>query len=540
MEISANIVDIFNGAVFPGTIEIKNGVISRIAKDGGRYDRYIMPGFIDAHVHIESSMLVPAGFARLAVRHGTVATVSDPHEIANVLGIEGVRYMIENGSSVPFKFFFGASPCVPATKFETAGAALDPGAVEALLQKKEIRYLSEMMNFPGVINNDPDVMAKIALAKRYKKPVDGHAPGLRGEGLEKYIRAGISTDHESFTYDEGKEKISLGMNILVREGSAAKNFDALSPLIAQYPSRCMLCSDDLHPDDLVGGHINRLVKRACGTGIDTMTALRCACLNPVLHYDLDVGLLREGDGADFIEVDNLSDMNVLKTYIRGMLVAENGSSLIPRAASPHVNNFSAMAKRPEDFAVRSREGRINVIEAINDQVITGRIEGRLKPRNGFIASDTGQDILKLTVVNRYAEAPPAVAFVRNFGLKRGAIAASVAHDSHNIIAVGVADEDICSAVNAVIMNKGGLSVAYNNSTETLPLPVAGLMTDEDGHEVARQYSRLSDLAKQLGSSLRAPFMTLSFMALLVIPKLKLSDRGLFDGEAFTFTGLDKF
>ncbi len=538
MEISANIVDIFNGAVFPGTIEIKNGVISRIAKDGGRYDRYIMPGFIDAHVHIESSMLVPGGFARLAVRHGTVATVSDPHEIANVLGIEGVRYMIENGSSVPFKFFFGASPCVPATKFETAGAALDPGAVEALLQKKEIRYLSEMMNFPGVINNDPDVMAKIALAKRYKKPVDGHAPGLRGEGLEKYIRAGISTDHESFTYDEGKEKISLGMNILVREGSAAKNFDALSPLIAQYPSRCMLCSDDLHPDDLVGGHINRLVKRACGTGIDTMTALRCACLNPVLHYNLDVGLLREGDGADFIEVDNLSDMNVLKTYIRGMLVAQNGSSLIPYAASPHVNNFSAMAKRPEDFAVRSREGRINVIEAINDQVITGRIEGRLKPRNGFIASDTGQDILKLTVVNRYAEAPPAVAFVRNFGLKRGAIAASVAHDSHNIIAVGVADEDICSAVNAVIMNKGGLSVAYNNSTETLPLPVAGLMTDEDGHEVARQYSRLSDLAKQLGSSLRAPFMTLSFMALLVIPKLKLSDRGLFDGEAFTFTGLD--
>jgi adenine deaminase len=302
----------------------------------------------------------------------------------------------------------------------------------------------------------------------------------------------------------------------------------------------MFCSDDLHPDDLVGGHINRLVKRACGTGIDTMTALRCACLNPVLHYNLDVGLLREGDGADFIEVDNLSDMNVLKTYIRGMLVAQNGSSLIPYAASPHVNNFSAMAKKPEDFAVRSREGRINVIEAINDQVITGRIEGQLKPRNGFIASDTVQDILKLTVVNRYAETPPAVAFVRNFGLKRGAIAASVAHDSHNIIAVGVADEDICSAVNAVIMNKGGLSVAYNNSTETLPLPVAGLMTDGDGPQVARQYSRLSDLAKQLGSSLRAPFMTLSFMALLVIPKLKLSDRGLFDGEAFTFTGLDKF
>ena len=538
MEISANIVDILNGTIFPGTVETKNGIISRIVRDGGKYDSYIMPGFIDAHVHIESSMLVPSGFARLAVRHGTVATVSDPHEIANVLGIEGVHYMIENGRSVPFKFFFGASPCVPATQFETSGATLDPGAVEALLQRKEIRYLSEMMNFPGVINDDPDVMAKIALAKKNKKPVDGHAPGLRGAGLEKYIRAGISTDHESFMYDEAKEKLSLGMNILIREGSAAKNFDALSPLITQYPSQCMFCTDDLHPDDLVGGHINRLVKRACGMGIDTMTILRCACLNPVLHYNLDVGLLREGDDADLIEIDNLSDMNVLKTYIRGQLVAENGVSLISQADSSHVNNFSAVVKRTGDFAVRSREGRINVIEAIDGQVVTGRAEARLNPKNGFITSDARQDILKLTVVNRYSDASPAVAFVRNFGLKRGAIAASVAHDSHNIVAVGVSDEDICSAVNAVIRNKGGLSIVHDDVTKTLPLPVAGLMTDDDGFKVAEQYSRLSGLAKQLGSSLHAPFMTLSFMALLVIPKLKLSDRGLFDGETFTFTDFD--
>ena len=537
MKLSANIVDVLNGTIFPGTIEIKDGIIASIVRDDGRYDTCIMPGFIDAHMHIESSMLVPAGFARLAVRHGTVATVSDPHEIANVLGIEGVSYMVGNGRSVPFKFFFGASSCVPATQFETAGAALDPDAVETLLQKSEIRYLSEMMNFPGVINDDPDVMAKIALAKQYKKPIDGHAPGLRGKELEKYISAGISTDHESFTYDEGKEKLSLGMNILVREGTAAKNFDALSPLIPQYPSQCMFCSDDLHPDDLVRGHINLLVKRALDMGIDTMTVLRCACLNPVLHYGLDVGLLRTGDDADFIEVDNLRDMNVLKTYIKGRLVSEKGGSLIPHGTSPHVNNFSAGKKGAGEFTVLSSEGRINVIEAINDQVITGRIEGRLQPRNGVITSDIEQDILKLTVVNRYRDALPAVAFVRNFGLKKGAIAASVAHDSHNIIAVGVTDEDICNAVNVVIGNRGGLSVAYDNIAETLPLPVAGLMTDEDGFMVAEQYSRLSDLAKQLGSSLRAPFMTLSFMALLVIPSLKLSDRGLFDGEAFAFTDL---
>lgn len=538
MKISANIVDVFGNTVFPGTIEIKDGTISHIVKDGGKYDTYIMPGFIDAHVHIESSMLVPAGFARLAVRHGTVATVSDPHEIANVLGIEGVHYMIGNGGSVPFKFFFGASPCVPATQFETAGATLDPGAVETLLQKKEIRYLSEVMNFPGVINGDADVMAKIALAKKYKKPVDGHAPGLGGAGLEKYISAEISTDHESFTYDEAKEKLSFGMNILVREGSAAKNFNALGPLIPQYPSQCMFCCDDLHPDDLARGHIDLLVKRAFAMGIDIMTVLRCACLNPVLHYDLDVGLLRAGDDADLIEVDNLRDMNVLKTYIKGRLVAEKGESLIPHGSSPHINNFNAAAKRPEDFAVCSPEGRVKVIEAIDGQVITGRVEGRLQPRNGLIASDIEQDILKLTVVNRYEDAPPAVAFVRNFGLKKGAIAASVAHDSHNIVAVGVTDEDICSAVNAVIMNKGGLSVVCGDAREVLPLPVAGLMTDEDGFKVAGQYSKLSGLARQLGSSLRAPFMTLSFMALLVIPSLKLSDRGLFDGEAFTFTDLN--
>ncbi len=540
MKISANIVDVLNSTIFPGTIEIKNGIISRIARDNGKYDTYIMPGFIDAHIHIESSMLVPAGFARLAVQHGTIATVSDPHEIANVLGIEGVHYMIENGRTVPFKFFFGASPCVPATQFETAGAALQPNAVEILLQKKEIRYLSEMMNFPGVINDDPDVMAKIALAKRYKKPVDGHAPGLRGKGLEKYISAGISTDHESFAYDEAKEKLSLGMNILVREGSAAKNFDALSPLIPQYPSQCMFCCDDLHPDDLVRGHINLLVKRALGMGIDTMMVLRCACLNPVLHYGLDTGLLRIGDDADFIEIDNLKDINVLKTYIKGSLVAEKGGSLVPHSVSSHINNFSAGMKSAEDFIVHSTGGRINVIEAINGQVITGRIEGQLQPHNGVIMSDIGQDILKLTVVNRYRDAPPAVAFVKNFGLKKGAIASSIAHDSHNIVAVGVSDEDICKAVNAVIINKGGLSVAYDRITEALPLPVAGIMTDEDGFKVAGHYSRLSDLAVQLGSSLRAPFMTLSFMALLVMPSLKLSDRGLFDSEAFKFTNLHKF
>jgi adenine deaminase len=534
MKISANIVDVLNSTIYPGTLHIQNNRIADIARSNESYDTFILPGFIDAHVHIESSMLAPSEFARLAVTHGTVATVSDPHEIANVLGMNGVRFMIENGKSVPFKFYFGAPPCVPATVFETSGAALEQSGIEALLENKEIKYLSEMMNFPGVIGRDPDVLAKIRIAKKYGKPVDGHAPGLRGEALKQYIAAGISTDHETFQYDEGEEKLSLGMKLLLREGSAAKNFDTLSHLIAKYPKQCMLCSDDKHPDDLVAGHINELLKRSVIMGIDKMIMLKCACVNPVLHYGIDVGLLRVGDDADFIEVDNLSSFNVLKTYIKGHIVAENGKALLPYAAVKHINNFKTGMQTAGEFALKARGNRIRIIEAINHQVITGSVQATLKQENGYVVPDIERDILKIAVVNRYRNSPPSIGFVKNFGMKIGAIASSVSHDSHNVVAVGVTDEDICNAINIVIEHKGGLAVSYDNVREVLPLPVAGLMSDQDGFSVARQYSRIDRIAKQLGSHLDAPFMTLSFMALLVIPKLKLSDKGLFDGERFKF------
>ncbi len=538
MKVFGNIVDILQSEVYPGTIEVQGGRIANITREGNRgYDTFILPGFIDAHVHIESSMLVPSEFARLAATHGTVACVSDPHEIANVLGMDGVRYMIENGRKVPFKFYFGVPSCVPATPFETAGAWIGQKEVEALFENNEIKYLSEVMNFPGVIEGDPDMMAKIKIAQKHGKPVDGHAPGLRGRPLKQYIGAGISTDHETFRYDEGEEKLLMGMKLLVREGSAAKNFDTLSHLIAKYPEQCMLCSDDKHPDDLVAGHINELVKRAVVMGIDMMTILKCACVNPVFHYGLDVGLLRVGDPADFIEVDDLNVFNVLKTYINGAPVAEKGKPLLPHIPATCVNKFETRMRKTEEFAVSARGNRIHLIEAVNHQVITGAAQTVTKTDRGCAIPDIERDILKITVVNRYGEASPAVGFVKNFGLKQGAIASSIAHDSHNIVAVGAADEDICRAVNLIIEHRGGLSVVYDDKGEVLPLPVAGLMSDKDGFHVAQAYSQIDRLAKQLGSHLSAPFMTLSFMALLVIPKLKLSDKGLFDGEAFKFTEL---
>ena len=535
--VSGNIVDVVNSTVYPGTLEIRNGKIANIVKDQEQYQTFILPGLVDSHVHIESSMLVPSEFAKLAVIHGTVATVSDPHEIGNVLGIDGVNYMIENGKAVPFKFYFGAPSCVPATPFETSGAHIGPEQVEELLKKNDITYLSEMMNFPGVLNDDPEVMAKIGLAKKYGKPIDGHAPGLRGEALGKYVAAGISTDHETLEKEEALEKLKLGMKIQIREGSAAKNFDTLIGLVQDYPDQCMFCSDDKHPDDLVMGHINELVKRALKLGIDTMKVLKCACVNPVRHYGLEVGLLQQGDFADFIEIDSFEAFDILRTCINGEPAAERGKTLLPKVAASMVNNFKAQKKQVSDFCVKKAGDRIAVIEAIDGQLIANRLSVAPKICEGDVVSDTDRDILKIVVVNRYQDAPPAIGFVKGFGLQKGAIASSVAHDCHNIIAVGVTDEAICQAVNLIVEHQGGVAVVHNDEKSILPLPVAGIMSNQDGFEVARQYAELDRLAKQLGSKLHAPFMTLSFMALLVIPKIKLSDKGLFDGEKFEFTSL---
>ncbi len=535
MTITGNLIDVHQKKIYPAIIEMASGKIKRITKtEKSVTDQYILPGLIDAHVHIESSMLTPTEFARMAVVHGTVATVSDPHEIGNVLGVEGVEYMIENGNKSPFKFYFGAPSCVPATSFETAGAQINVNDVEYLLAKAEIKYLAEMMNWPGVLFKDEEVMAKLALAKKYNKPIDGHAPGLRGQDAINYIHAGISTDHECFTQEEALGKLKEGMKIIIREGSAAKNFEALIGLVEEHYERMMFCSDDKHPDSLVEGHINLLVKRALEKRIDLYKVLQMACVNPVEHYHLDVGLLRENDSADFIIIDNPTDFNIKQTYIDGMLVAENETTQLASLATSLPNHFNATFVERQQFEKRAKGNEIPVIEVVDGELITHRLNIKPKTKDGCIVSDVERDILKIVVVNRYHDALPAISFVKNFGLKDGAIASSVAHDSHNIIAVGVDDESITKAVNLIIQHKGGLVAVDTIEEKIIPLPIAGLMTDLDGYETAEAYTALDQMSKRMGSKLLSPFMSLSFMALLVIPSIKLSDKGLFDGHEFCF------
>lgn len=547
MQIQGQIVDIQNKRIFSGEITVENGKISSIVEKEHHVQDYILPGFIDSHIHIESSMLVPSEFAKIAVLHGTVATISDPHEIANVLGKEGVYYMIENGKKAPLKFHFGAPSCVPATFFETAGAVINSEEIKELMAHPDIYYLAEMMNYPGVLFDDEEVLKKIAWAKHYNKPVDGHAPGLRGEQVKKYISAGISTDHECFTYDEAAEKLALGMKVIIREGSAAKNFDALIDLLPENYENMMFCSDDKHPDDLIIGHINQLCARAIAKGFDVFNVLQVACVNPVKHYKMDVGLLRENDFADFIIVENLTNFKVKQTYVNGELVADssgselakqNGKSFVQHIDFEKPNNFNTSAKVLSDFKVESSAKTIRVIEALEGQLITNEIHCTPKIVDGNLVSDVENDVLKMAVVNRYSNAEPAVAFIKNFGLKKGAIASSVAHDCHNIVVVGTSDEEILNAVNLIIENTGGICAVNGNDKKSLALPVAGIMSDQNGWEAGRLYQEIDAMAKELGSSLKAPFMTLSFMALLVIPDLKLSDKGLFSGKQFAFTDLE--
>lgn len=561
--ISIQLVDINQRRIYPAKVSVQNNCIIQIQpihENEISTPGFLMPGFVDSHVHIESSMLIPSEFARIAVMHGTVGTVSDPHEIANVCGMEGVEFMIQNGKQVSFKFNFGAPSCVPATVFETAGAALDSNDVEALLALDDIKYLSEMMNFPGVLHNDSEVMKKIAAAHRAGKPVDGHAPGLTGALAKQYIEAGISTDHECFTLEEALDKLSYGMKIIIREGSAAKNFEALAELIDDHPNMIMLCSDDKHPDSLVEGHINQLCARAVAKGLDVFNVLKAACINPVKHYQLNIGTLRVGDPADFIVVEDLTHFNVLQTYIDGqaLLTRDSVSPSSPTSASPAsaavpnkksliqsvpatpINQFTCAPVNEVDLLVPvtsypNQDGFIPVIEALDGQLITNELQLKGTIHEGCFVSNTADDILKMVVVNRYHMAPVAKSFIKNFGFRTGAIASTVAHDSHNIVAVGATDEALAAAINAVIAAEGGIScVDANGRVLVLPLPVAGLMSTEDGFIVAEKYTAIDAMAKSLGSPLSAPFMTLSFMALLVIPHLKLSDKGLFNGDRFEF------
>lgn len=536
--IVGHLVDILNRQIFQAIVVVENGIIQAIEPyTETNHCGYLLPGFVDAHVHIESSLVVPSEFARMATVHGTVAAVSDPHEIANVLGLEGVHFMLANAAQTPFEIAFGAPSCVPATEFETAGAALSARDIQTLLEQDGLTYLSEVMNVPGVLAHQPEVMAKLAIAHQLHRPIDGHAPGLRGDAVRQYAEAHITTDHECSTLEEALEKLAAGMHIQIREGSAAHNFDALHPLIQSYPDRCMFCSDDKHPNDLAQGHINQLVKRAIALGYDILSVLRVACVNPVRHYGLKVGLLQVGDPADFIVVNNLREFTVWQTYCKGQRVADHGRPLLPTLPTHPMNVFQASPKHPRDFRIPVEGKRVRLIGVTDGQLITQEERVTAPVRDSEVVADPERDILKLVVVNRYQDAPVAIALVSHFGLKQGALASSVAHDSHNIIAVGTNDVDLCAAINAVIDKKGGLAAVHGSQREVLPLPIAGLMSPRDGYQVAADYARLDALAREWGSPLKAPFMALSFLALLVIPEIKLSDRGLFDSQQFQFVSL---
>jgi len=536
--LKGHIVDIIAGKIFKGELHIEGTKIKTIIPNPEITEsQYILPGLIDSHIHVESSMLIPSEFARLASIHGTVATVSDPHEIANVLGIEGVKFMIENGNKVPFKFYFGAPSCVPATPFESSGASLGPEEVDELLQMDEVKYLAEMMNFPGVLNDDKEVFAKLSSAKKYNKPVDGHAPGLKGNDAEKYAQAGISTDHECFTTEEALDKMKSGMFVQIREGSAARNFESLIELMGEYSDKIMLCSDDKHPNDLEKGHINQLIKRSLTKGYDLISILKSCTLNPIKHYKLDVGMLQIGDDADLIVIDNPENFNVLKTYVRGQLIAENGKTLIESIKESTPNLFVAKPLALSDLQVKPQTGKLKVIEAVDGQLITHLVHDKALIDKNNVISNIENDVLKIVVLNRYEPSKPAIGFIRGFGFKEGAIASSVAHDSHNIIAVGTSDQELLAAINLIIRETGGVSWVKDKEQMILSLPVAGIMSNADGFKIARQYADIDKKAKGLGGNLGAPFMTLSFMALLVIPEIKLSDKGLFDGNKFSFTEL---
>ncbi len=535
--VSGKLVDVLARRIYNATVNIENSRIVDIQESEKDYDNFIIPGLVDAHVHIESSMLIPTSFARAAVKSGTVATVSDPHEIANVMGVAGVHYMIENGKKSPFKFYFGAPSCVPATPFETSGAIISAEEIKSLMANKDIYYLAEMMNFPGVIYNDEEVLKKIKYARGVNKPIDGHAPGLSGEGLEKYAAQNITTDHESTTIEEAINKIEKGIKIQIREGSAAKDFENLFSLLNSHPDKVMFCTDDCHPDDLIKGHINKIISRAIKKGADLFDVLSAATKNPKEHYNLNTGLLQVGDAADFIIVKDLENFDVLQTYIDGEPVFKDAKVLLKKIEEKPINNFSCKPISISDIKVKSEGNKIKVIVANDGDLLTGKEVIQPTIENGKIISDINKDILKIVVVNRYRDSEPQVGFIKNFNLKQGAIAGSIAHDSHNIICVGTNDGDMVKAINQIIESEGGIVAVNGMNVKSLKLNVAGLMSTEEAEEVARKYQEVHDMAKSLGSNLTAPFMTMAFMALLVIPELKIGDKGLFDVSKFEFTSL---
>ena len=565
MKFTAYILDVLTDSVYPARITVEDGIFKEIVpihvteETKIDVDGLVLPGFIDSHIHIESTMLTPAQFAKIAVRHGTTSVVCDPHEIANVCGIDGIEFMIENASTVPFNFYFEAPSCVPATAFETSGAILDSSDIEYLLQKDEIIALAEMMNFPGVINGEEEVLRKLELARMYEKPIDGHAPLVSGKDLDKYIEQGISTDHECSSFHEAIEKKQKGMKIMVRDGSSAKDMEALFDFSKRIehlknqdsfgiiptevlerrinsPIFDFIVSDDKHPNDLIYGHLNKSVKKAADLGVDIIKAIEMVTINPAAHFGLDAGSIVTGAKADFIIIDNLTDFNIKKTYIAGECVFDGENVLFDVEDVEVENSIDADKKCAEDFEVYfdGDECEVNVIECYDGDLLTGKTTATLKTKDGIVHSDIYQDVLKIAVVERYGKNTIANAFIKGFELKKGAIASSVAHDSHNIIVVGYSSEMMARAVNKIIDNRGGFAIVSEDFEDSLSLPIAGLMCNEDAYEIAEKLDELHKMTRALGCELDSPFMTMAFMALLVIPSIKISDMGLFDGDSFEF------
>ena len=547
MDYQGHIVDVVSREIFDGTLTVEDGKIAEI-KRGGLPERerpypYLMPGFIDSHVHIESSMMVPHEFARIAVSHGTIGVIADPHEIANVLGVEGVDYMIRSGRMAQFNFCFGAPSCVPALggDVETNGATIDAEDIEKLMARPDIGFLAEMMNYPGVLAGDGEIMRKIEAARRHGKPVDGHAPGLTGHQRDQYAAAGITTDHECSTLEEGRSCIKAGMKVIIREGGAARDYEQLSPLIAESPDMVMLCTDDCHPEDFVREHINAIVMRALADGYDLWDILQAACVNPQRHYHLDWGLLQQGDPATFIIVDTVGPhFKVQSTVIRGMEVySYNSSSLamyLQLTASDYKgdhqdypNNFVAAPITEDDIFYNIKPGAAeHIINATDGSLVTGHEVWRM---GASMFSDTHPwlEVEKIVVYNRYQRgAKPMVGLIHGFGITNGAIAGSVAHDCHNIVAVGSNDGYIVRAINRVIEMGGGLVVVSADEENDIPLPIAGLMAPLTGHELAFRSMIMRQKVHDIGCMMKDPFITMAFMALPVIPNLKLTDRHLMD------------
>jgi adenine deaminase len=537
-KISGNIFSAEKRVFIKGHLIFDEKILRIEADDTIVDESYILPGLIDAHIHIESSMLSPVEYSRVALMHGVVAAVTDPHEIANVCGMDGVHFMIENAAHTPMKIFTGIPSCVPATDFECSGTTIGLKETEALLKSGKCSHLSEMMNFPGVIFDDPDVHAKIKLAQRFNKRIDGHAPMLRGDQLKKYVDAGISTDHECSTIDEALEKVTLGMKIMLRESSASKDFSKLDKLIELHPESIMFCTDDCHPDELQNHYIDDLVRRSLKNGYSIFDIFKASTQNAIVHYGLNVGLLQTGDCADFIVVDNLENFQVQKTYIDGREVFGENGIIIPQSDINLINNFFKNQVSGSDIMIEAQPGkRLNVIEVIPDSLLTKHITVPISSANEYLEPDVANDILKIVVLNRYQKAVPAVGFIKGFGLITGAMGGSIAHDSHNIVVIGTDDDSIIKAIHLIQSNRGGLVVANNEIEKILPLPIAGLMSDKPCEVIAIEYRNLNAIIKSMGSKLNAPFMTMAFMSLLVIPEIKLGDRGLFDGNQFKFIDL---